>query len=265
MRNQSEKTSPILRKLNIAQINETIMLGSTLMKRILLKKPAHTRSIGTALAALLSLSALGPLSISVSAEHQATQEKESTEAPVAMSDKDSAEANKTLYKRDGRVIKTKEKLTNCPAFLNQSFRKLHSSDSVNLCSLYKGKPLLIVNTASHCGFTSQFKDLEAFYQAHRKKGVEVIGFASDSFNQEDKSEAKAADVCYKNYGVTFTMLAPTPVKGSEANAVFSALAEQSEAPKWNFNKYLLVPDPADANAVKVTRFESSTSPKSISF
>lgn len=149
----------------------------------------------------------------------------------------------------------------CPSYFNHEFRKLHSDETINLCSLYKGRPILIVNTASHCGFTSQFKDLEAFYQKNKADGVEVIGFASDSFNQEDKSEEKAADICYKNYGVSFTMIAPTPVKGQNANPLFRALAEKTQEPQWNFNKYLLVPE---NDEIKVTHFPSTTNPKSIS-
>lgn len=136
-----------------------------------------------------------------------------------------------------------EETPQCPAFLNQEFKRLHSSESVNLCSLYTGKPLLLVNTASHCGFTKQFKPLEALHQKYKEEGFQVIGFASDDFNQEAKSEEEAAGICYKNYGVTFTMLAPTKVKGDEANPVFAYLAKSSgEEPSWNFNKYFVSGD-----------------------
>jgi glutathione peroxidase len=130
----------------------------------------------------------------------------------------------------------------CPTFLNQEYRKLHSSESVNLCKVFAGKPMLIVNTASHCGYTPQFKSLEVVHQKYGKRGLVVLGFSSDDFNQEAKDEAKAADMCFVNYGVTFTMLAPQHVKGAEANAVFKELARQSQEPKWNFNKYLVTPE-----------------------
>jgi glutathione peroxidase len=130
----------------------------------------------------------------------------------------------------------------CPAYLDHEFRKLHSSQSVNLCKEFAGKPMLIVNTASHCGFTPQFKGLEAVHEKYKDKGLIVVGFASDDFNQEDKDEAKAADTCFLNYGVTFTMLAPQHVKGPEANPVFLELAKQTKAPGWNFNKYLVRAD-----------------------
>jgi len=130
----------------------------------------------------------------------------------------------------------------CPAFLNQDYRKLHSDESVNLCTLGGGKPMLIVNTASHCGFTPQFKGLEAAYQKYKARGLVVVGFSSDDFNQEAKDEAEAATMCFINYGVKFTMLAPQHVKGAEANAVFKELARQTQEPQWNFNKYLVTAD-----------------------
>jgi glutathione peroxidase len=130
----------------------------------------------------------------------------------------------------------------CPAFLNQDYRKLHSSQSLNLCKSFAGKPMLIVNTASHCGFTPQFKGLEAVHAKYKDRGLVVVGFSSDDFNQEDKDEAVAADTCFLNYGVTFTMFAPQIVKGPKANPVFKELARQSKSPSWNFNKYLVKPD-----------------------
>ena len=130
----------------------------------------------------------------------------------------------------------------CPAWLDQDYRKLHSSQKVNICQAFAGKPLLIVNTASHCGYTPQFKGLEAAWQQYKARGLVVVGFASDDFNQEDPDEEKAAEICFLNNGVTFTMLAPTHVKGKEANPVFQELARQSKAPAWNFNKYLVRAD-----------------------
>jgi len=130
----------------------------------------------------------------------------------------------------------------CPAWLDQDFRKLRSSETVNLCKAHAGKPLLIVNTASYCGYTPQFKGLEALHQKYRDQGLVVVGFPSDDFNQEAADQADTAEVCYVNYGVKFTMLEPTAVKGPQANPVFAELARQSRAPGWNFNKYLVAPD-----------------------
>jgi glutathione peroxidase len=152
------------------------------------------------------------------------------------------------------------KAPSCPAFLNQDFRKLHSNDSVNLCTLAAGKPMLIVNTASHCGFTPQFKGLEEAYEKYKDRGLVFVGFASDDFNQEAKDEEEAATVCFINYGVKFTMLAPQHVKGSEANPVFKELAKQTQEPKWNFNKYLVAADG------KVSQyFDSKVAPDSQQF
>ena len=145
----------------------------------------------------------------------------------------------------------------CPAFLNHDFKKLRSSQSINLCTEYAGKPLLIVNTASHCGFTPQFKGLEALYQKYRGRGLVVVGFPSDDFKQEAKDEAETADICYINYGVTFTMLAPSAVTGKDANPVFQELDRRTQEPTWNFNKYLV-----DANGKVVQHFDSRVRPDS---
>ncbi|KZX58277.1 glutathione peroxidase [Halioglobus sp. HI00S01] len=143
----------------------------------------------------------------------------------------------------------------CPDYLDQELRKLHSQDTVNLCEVQAGGPMLVINTASHCGYTKQFKGLEALNQKYRDRGLAVVGFASNDFRQEAKDEEKAAEVCYVNYGVTFTMIAPSHVKGDEANPVFKALASQSDEPSWNFNKYLV-----DADGNVVQKFGSNTSP-----
>lgn len=146
----------------------------------------------------------------------------------------------------------------CPAFLDHDFKKLRSPDSVNLCKENSGKPLLIVNTASHCGFTPQFKSLEALNQKYKARGLVVVGFPSDDFKQEAKEEAETAEVCYINYGVTFTMLAPTSVKGADANPVFAELGRRSAAPSWNFNKYLV-----SADGKRVEHFDSEVKPDSV--
>jgi len=145
----------------------------------------------------------------------------------------------------------------CPAFLDHDFQKLHSSGILNLCKAFAGRPLLLVNTASHCGYTPQFKGLESIYEKYKDRGLVVVGFPSDDFNQEAKDQADTAEVCYVNYGVKFTMLAPTLVKGSQANPIFKELARQSREPTWNFNKYLVAP-----NGNVVSYFDSEVTPES---
>ena len=130
----------------------------------------------------------------------------------------------------------------CPAWLDQDYKRLQSKDPINLCKAFAGNPLLIVNTASHCGFTPQFKGLEALHEKYRDRGLVVVGFPSNDFFQESKDEGETAQVCYINYGVKFTMLAPTSVRGRNVNPTFRELAKQTEAPSWNFNKYLVRPD-----------------------
>jgi len=144
----------------------------------------------------------------------------------------------------------------CPAFLDHEQRKLHSTDTVNLCELAAGKPMLVVNTASRCGYTGQFEGLEALHKQYSKDGLVVVGFASDDFRQEADSEAEAATVCFKNFGVTFTMIAPGAVTGSGANPVFRAINEQSQPPRWNFTKYVI-----DRSGTVVESFPSRVRPQ----
>ncbi|WP_419811002.1 glutathione peroxidase [Bacterioplanoides sp.] len=127
----------------------------------------------------------------------------------------------------------------CPGIFQHAMKQLHSSNVLDLCSVSDGHPVLLVNTASYCGFTDQFADLEAIHQKYKEKGLVVIGVSSDSFDQEDQDESKAAEVCFKNFGVSFTMLSTVPVRGDQAHPLFQEVARQQAAPKWNFYKYLI--------------------------
>ncbi|MCB1837317.1 MAG: redoxin domain-containing protein [Alcanivoracaceae bacterium] len=126
----------------------------------------------------------------------------------------------------------------CPPILDYQARKLHSEQTLDLCQ-FSGKVVLAVNTASQCGYTPQFKALEALYKEFSDDGLVIIGFPSDDFRQEFGDEEKTASVCYINYGVTFPMLATTSVTGDGANPVFRQLNAALQAPSWNFNKYLI--------------------------
>ncbi len=146
----------------------------------------------------------------------------------------------------------------CPDYLNQNIKKLHSEKTLNICEAYPGKPLLIVNTASFCGYTPQFSGLEKLHKAYQDKGLVVLGFASNDFKQEAKDDKEIANVCFINYGVTFDMFAPIKVTGSSAHPLFKALAAQSNEPAWNFNKYLV-----NAEGEVVNYFDSNVTPDSI--
>ena len=112
-------------------------------------------------------------------------------------------------------------------------------------SQYKGKKLLIVNTASECGYTPQYKELEALYKQHGNK-VTVLGFPANNFGgQEPGTEAQIATFCEKNYGVTFPLFSKVSVKGADMAPLYKYLSDRTqngtvgEAPSWNFCKYLV--------------------------
>lgn len=143
----------------------------------------------------------------------------------------------------------------CPALLQGELQKLRSEERIDLCATFAGKPLVVVNTASFCGFTPQFKSLKALYQRYKAQGLQVLGVPSDDFRQEADSNEETAEVCYVNYGVTFSMSEPQRVTGSAAVPLFKELAAQSQAPRWNFFKYVV-----DAQGKVLARFPSTTSP-----
>ncbi|MDD0975849.1 glutathione peroxidase [Pseudomonas fontis] len=143
----------------------------------------------------------------------------------------------------------------CPELLRGDLPKLRAKEQVNLCEQFAGKPLVVVNTASYCGFAPQFEGLEAVYKEYQGQGLEMLGVPSNDFKQEAKDAAETAKVCYANYGVTFTMTEPQPVRGADATHLFRELAKQSNAPKWNFYKYVV-----DRQGKVVASFSSLTKP-----
>jgi len=127
----------------------------------------------------------------------------------------------------------------CPALLKQSFKRLQDEAPQDLCQ-YAGKVVLVVNTASKCGYTKQYEGLEKLYAKYSPRGLVILGFPSNDFKQEVASTKEIADLCYNTYGVKFPMFAPTVVTGADANPLHAALARQTgQQPKWNFAKYLI--------------------------
>ena len=144
----------------------------------------------------------------------------------------------------------------CHQFLNFKATKLRVSEQVDFCQSFKGKALLIVNTASKCGYTPQFKGLEQLHQQYGER-LAVIGFPSNDFRQEHNTSEQVAEVCYVNYGVTFTMLESSNVSGLNANVLFKRLSKKTgQAPSWNFGKYLV-----SNNGESVEYFAPKVKPK----
>lgn len=128
----------------------------------------------------------------------------------------------------------------CPALLQHTVPRLQDEAPQALCQ-YAGKVLLVVNTASYCGFTGQYEGLEDLYARYRGKGLVVLGFPSNDFAQETGSNADIAEFCANTFGVRFPMFAKSHVKGADALPLYRQLAAASagQAPRWNFHKYLV--------------------------
>lgn len=128
-----------------------------------------------------------------------------------------------------------------PVLVDATFRPLAGKTPVNLRKAYGGQVLLVVNTASKCGFTPQFEALEKLHAKYRGKGFAVLGFPSGDFReQEFEDEKQIQEFCTLTYGVKFPMFQKTSVVGAKANPFHAQLARASgEAPKWNFHKYLV--------------------------
>jgi glutathione peroxidase len=144
----------------------------------------------------------------------------------------------------------------CPAVLKHSFNRLQDDAPQDLCQ-YSGKVVLVVNTASYCGYTKQYEGLEKLYAKYAPRGLVVLGFPSNDFKQEDADAKKIADLCYNTYGVKFPMFTSTVVSGDKANPLYSELIKATgNQPKWNFNKYLI-----DRNGKVIDYFPSKVTPE----
>lgn len=148
--------------------------------------------------------------------------------------------------------------TGCPALLQHRLPRLQDERPIDLCD-FAGRVLLIVNTASRCGYTGQYEGLEALHARYAARGFSVLGFPSNDFGeQEPGNNAQIADFCESTFGVRFPMFAKSTVRGAGAIALYRGLAERSgEVPQWNFHKYLVSRD-----AREVVSFDSATEPQS---
>jgi glutathione peroxidase len=143
--------------------------------------------------------------------------------------------------------------------LDQTYRPLAGKTPVNIGKTYRGQVLLIVNTASKCGFTPQFEALEGLHARYKAQGFAVLGFPSGDFmEQEFTDEKKIQEFCTLTYGVKFPMFQKVHVIGDKATPFYKALGKATgEVPKWNFHKYLIGRD-----GKVVANFGSRTKPDS---
>lgn len=157
----------------------------------------------------------------------------------------------------GAPVQAAEPAAGCPALLQHSFPRLQDEKPQSLCQ-YSGKVLLVVNTASYCGFTGQYEGLEQLHARYRDQGLVVLGFPSNDFAQESGNNQQIAEFCANTYGVKFPMFAKSSVTGAQASPFFRQLAEATgQKPRWNFYKYLIGRD-----GKPVASYSSMTSPDS---
>ena len=131
----------------------------------------------------------------------------------------------------------------CPALLQQSQPRLQDERPVNLCD-FAGRVLVVVNTASRCGYTPQYQSLEKLYQRYKDRGLVVLGFPSNDFGQQEPGNNQAiAEFCENQFAVKFPMFAKTtvsPRSREKVNPLFASLtAKTGTAPQWNFHKYIV--------------------------
>lgn len=160
----------------------------------------------------------------------------------------------------GAVDVTEPNKAACPRVLQHTVLRLQDEKPQNLCQ-YSGQVVVVVNTASFCGFTPQYKGLEALYAKYKDQGLVVLGFPSNDFSQEPDSNSKIADFCENTFGVKFPMFVKTTVRGNDAIPLFKQLADQTgTTPKWNFYKYVISRD-----GQRIKSYSSMTGPQDKSF
>jgi glutathione peroxidase len=144
----------------------------------------------------------------------------------------------------------------CPVLLDHEFNRLQTGKSETLCQ-YRGKVLLIVNTASYCGYTHQYEGLEALYRKYKDRGLVVLGFPSNDFgSQEPGNNQEIAEFCRLTYGVQFPMFEKSSVTSLKTNPLYAELVTRTgSSPKWNFHKYLI-----DRNGNPAGTFASKVEP-----
>ena len=144
----------------------------------------------------------------------------------------------------------------CPSLLKRQALRLQDEKPQDLCQ-YGGKVVLVVNTASYCGFTPQYKGLESLYSKYQSRGLVVLGFPSNDFGAQEPGSGKdIANFCENTFGVKFPMFAKTRVVGAQVDPLFAELKQRTgQAPGWNFHKYLIS---RDGRAVQ--SFSSNTEP-----
>jgi glutathione peroxidase len=148
--------------------------------------------------------------------------------------------------------------TACASALSHTLLSLQDELPQNLCQ-YQGKVIMVVNTASFCGFTSQYEGLEKIYARYKDKGFVILGFPSNDFGQQEPgSNKEIAEFCKNTYDVKFPMFAKSSVSGKDANPLFKMLISKTgTTPKWNFYKYLI-----DRNGNIIESYNSLTKPDS---
>lgn len=156
------------------------------------------------------------------------------------------------------LVWTKQVLADdCPELLRHSFPSLQKGEPRSLCQ-YQGKVILVVNTASYCGYTNQYGGLEALHDKYKGQGLVVLGFPSNDFGGQEPGDSKQiANFCRLTYSVEFPMFGKSNVVGDKRNAFYAELARRTgQAPRWNFHKYLI-----DRSGARVLSFDSAVMPE----